>query len=222
VFGGTAKVGTGSVVPDSSIVPGFPLGTKKGTINGLLVGVGVGTNVLVGEAVNGGGSSGFVSTGGLTVSSITPVGVLVAGMVLVGSFVAGISVAVSEGTIATADAIVVGDGSKAGELGFAKLFAANKTMTMNAEKSINKAITRDDELLINLLKVIGYILNDNARMLIWSEGARFTLARYVCKTKLQSGSQETYSFSPNKFCVRLKTTSPIMKIRTEVANVLRR
>jgi hypothetical protein len=155
VFGGTAKVGTGSVVPDSSIGSGFPLGTKEGTINGLLVGVGVGTNVLVGEAVNGGGSSGFVSTGGLAVSSIRPLGVLVAGMLLVGSFVAGISVAVSEGTMATADAIVVGDGSKAGELGFAKLFAANRTMTMNAEKSINKAITRDDELLINLLKVFG-------------------------------------------------------------------
>lgn len=154
VFGGTAKVGTGSVTPDASLVPEFSFGAREGTNNGLLVGVGVGVVVLAGDAVNGGGSSGFNSTAGMTVSSIVTLGVLVAGMVRVGSFVAGTSVAVSDGTIATADAIVVGDGSDTGGLEFAKLLAASRTMTINAENMINTAITRDDDLLISLLTTI--------------------------------------------------------------------
>ena len=154
VFGGTAKVGTGSGASDSSLAPEFQLGAREGTINGLLVGVGVGAVVLVGDAVNVGGSSGSISTGGLTVFSIVTFGVLVAGMVRDGSFVDGTSVAVSDGTTATADAIVVGDGSDSGGLEFAKLLAARRTMTMNAENRMNTAITRDDELLISLLTTI--------------------------------------------------------------------
>ncbi len=122
-------------------------------MSGLLVGVGDGKGLLVGEGVSVGGSSGCVSIGGFAVSSLVTSGVLVNGSTLVGFLVAGISVEVSVGTSATAVAISVGDPVGSGELEFAKLFAARKTITIVAENRIISATIRNDGCLFKLLTI---------------------------------------------------------------------
>ena len=100
VFGGTAKVGTGWGIPDSTGTSEIPFAGKDGTTRGLLVGVGDGAGLFVGEGVKE-GTSGCDSIGGTAVSSKVASGVFVDGSSLVGSLVSGILVEVSVGTTAT-------------------------------------------------------------------------------------------------------------------------